>query len=449
MPPEPPTPQRGGFGAAVAAVNRQAAKSLLRNHGGGKAAVSNLELFFDLVFVFAVTQLSHFLLEQLDLLRALQTLILFFAVWWAWIFTTWATNWIEPDRAPNRLMLGAVMLASLAMSCAIPEAYSDGGLAFAVAYVAVQVGRTLYVSYALGEWRPETGNNMRRATLWFAIAGVLWIAGGWTEDVATRMALWIAALVIEYIGPAVFFWVPRLGRSRPEEWAISGSHMAERTSLFIIIALGEGLVITGATFAQSRIEPAQIAAFLNAFLSSFAMWWIYFDLGAKRGAQHIEQHDRPGLVARVAFTYWHIPIVAGIIVLAVADELLLAHPMDPVHFDFLIVLVGGMVLFVGGTMVFKKITSGKPWYPLSHGIGMWLILVLGLWGWLLHPPALALAFAGTAIFALIGWWEWVSFHGGFLERMESRDWRIAKVLRARIDRARIAREAKEAAARIK
>ena len=207
MPPDPGAKRHsGGFGAAVAAVNRQAARSLLRNHGGGHAAVSNLELFFDLVFVFAVTQLSHFLLEQLDLLRALQTLILFFAVWWAWMYTTWATNWIEPERAPNRLMLGAVMLGSLAMSAAIPEAYSDSGLAFAGAYIAVQIGRTLYVSVAMNEWKPETGNNMRRVACWFAVSAVLWIAGGWSEDVGTRMTLWIGALTIEYLGPVLFFW---------------------------------------------------------------------------------------------------------------------------------------------------------------------------------------------------------------------------------------------------
>ena len=278
MPPDPappaPTPQgqRGGFGAAVAAVNRAARKSLLRNHGGGHAPVSNLELFFDLVFVFAVTQLSHFLLGQLDLLRALQTLILFFAVWWAWMFTTWATNWIEPDRAPNRLMLGAVMLASLAMSAAIPEAYSDGGLAFAGAYVAVQVGRTLYVSFAMNEWRPDTGNNMRRVACWFTASALFWLAGGWQEDVASRMALWTVALIIEYAGPVLFFWTPVLGRSKPEDWVISGSHMSERCSLFIIIALGEGLVITGATFASSHIGVPEILAFTNAFVGSFAMW---------------------------------------------------------------------------------------------------------------------------------------------------------------------------------
>ena len=105
---EPPASRRsaGGIGGAIAAAEAKARRSMLRNHGGGVAAVSNLELFFDLIFVFAVTQLSHFLLADLSFAGAYKTALLFAAVWWAWMYTTWATNWIDPDRATNRLMLG-------------------------------------------------------------------------------------------------------------------------------------------------------------------------------------------------------------------------------------------------------------------------------------------------------------------------------------------------------
>ena len=113
--------------------------SLLRNHGGGHAAVSYLELFFDLVYVFAITQLSHFLLEHLTLMGALQTALLFLAVWWAWMYTTWATNLIDPERGPVRFVIAAVMLGSLVMSSALPHAFGAGGLIFALAYVAIHV----------------------------------------------------------------------------------------------------------------------------------------------------------------------------------------------------------------------------------------------------------------------------------------------------------------------
>ena len=241
-----------GIGAALAGAREQSRRSLLRNHGGGHASVSNLELFFDLVFVFAITQLSHHLLVHLDWTGVLQAAVLFFAVWWAWMYTTWATNWIDPDRAPNRLAIGAIMLASLVMAVALPHAFDKGGGTFVAAYLFVQIGRTAYTSYALGEWRRGSGFNMLRATLWFAVAAILWIVGALHADPMVRAVWWIGALAIEYAGPLAFFWFPWLGRSRPQDWEISGSHMAERCGLFIIIALGEGLIITGATYAGAE-----------------------------------------------------------------------------------------------------------------------------------------------------------------------------------------------------
>jgi low temperature requirement protein LtrA len=402
---------------------------LLREPNVAHAQVGYIELFFDLVYVFAVTQLSHLLLGNLTPLGALQTLVLFLAVWWAWMYTTWATNWVDPDHGANRLMLGAVMVASLVMSSTLPHAFDRGGLAFALAYVALQIGRTLYTSWAMGEWRRGGKRTLLRIFVWFAVSGVLWIAGGLARDGEARLAWWAGALTIESLGPIAFYRVPGLGRSTIGDWAISGGHMAERCALFIIIALGEGVVIIGATFGGLDPSPATIGAFVTSFVGSFAMWWVYFDIGAKRGAEHIEHHDNPGLVGRNAFTYWHIPIVAGIIVLAVGDELALTHPLAPVHGATILVAVIGTVLFIGGTMTFKRISSGDPWFPLSHQAGLWLTAALGLAGWLWHPTTLAFAAGSVGVFALVAFWEWVSFHGGWLEPMERRGWWLGRVLR--------------------
>ena len=440
-----PTPKpvpAGGIGAAVAAATQQARRSLLRHHGGGHAPVTNLELFFDLVFVFAVTQLSHFLLEELTYLGALKTLILFGAVWWAWMWTTWATNWVNPDRMEVRLMIGALMLASLVLSAAIPNAYTGAPLLFALPYCAMQVGRCLFVAWAMHRDEPGTGLNMVRAACWFTLSALFWIAGALSRDDELQIGLWLVALAIEYTAPMAFLWVPGLGRSSLNEWLVSGSHMAERCGLFIIIALGEGLVIMGATYAGAKAQPGLDLALVNAFLGSFAMWWLYFDMGARRGARHIENHDLPGLVARQAFTYWHIPIVAGIILLAVSDELVLAHPLDPVHGDFLTVTLAGAVLFIGGLAGFKRISSGNPWFPASHVYGLCLVPLLALWGWLAHPPSLLFYAAITLLYAMIAVWEWGSFHGGWLERMERRDWWIGHAIRRRVERRREIRIAK-------
>ena len=437
--------KRPGIGAALAEAKREDRRSLLRNHGGGHASVSNLELFFDLVFVFAITQLSHHLLVHLNWLGAAQTAILFFAVWWAWMYTTWATNWIDPDRAPNRFLIGAIMLASLVMASALPGAFGPQGWQFVAAYLTVQIGRTAYTSYALGEWKRGSGFNMLRVTLWFCVSALFWIGGLLAEQPLVRMTWWTVALAIEYAGPLAYFRFPLLGRSRPQDWEISGSHMAERCGLFIIIALGEGLIITGATYAEAAAVRGIDAAFVNAFLGSFAMWWIYFDVGAGRGAWHIEHHPTPGLVARQAFTYWHIPIVAGIVLLAVVDELALAHPLDPAHPEFVALVAGGVALFVWGNMSFKRISSGNPWYPLSHGVGLLLAALIAAWGFATSPPHLALAAVSTLLLVTVALWEWGSFHGGWIKRMEQRGWWIGRVLRRRVDARRARRESKAAA----
>ena len=221
--------------------------------------------------------------------------------------------------------------------------------------------------------------------------------------------------------------------------------MAERCGLFIIIALGEGLVITGASYAVAASQPGLDFALLNAFLGSFAMWWLYFDIGARRGARHIEQHAVPGLIARQAFTYWHIPIVAGIIVLAVADEMVMVHPFEPAHLQFVLVVFAGTVLFVAGLAGFKRISSGKPWYPASHVYGLGIATAIALIGLVFHPPTLILFTATTALFVLVAVWEWGSFHGGWLEPMEQRGWWLGKMLRARVEKRRAERLSREAA----
>ena len=380
-------------------------------------SVSSLELFFDLVFVFAVTQLSHYLLAHHTLVGALQTLVMFLAVWWAWMYTAWATNWLDPDRAPVRVALLIIMLLSMVMSSAIPGAFGPHGLAFALAYVVIQVGRTAYTAWAREGFGRGSSTNMARATLYFAAAAVLWIAGGLDPDPERRLLWWVGALAIEYAAPFTMFHVPGIGRSTFAEWQISGAHMAERSGLFIIIALGEGIIVTGATFAELQPTIATILAFLSAFVGSIAMWWIYFDVGARRGSELIEHDERPGLIGRQAYTYGHIPIVAGIILLAVADEQALVHPTGYLEPYFVAALIGGALLFIGGTGLFKRMTSPIQRWPLSHVAGLGLFVALGAWAFLVDPLPLQIHLAATALFLMIAIWEWGSYHGGWLQRL--------------------------------
>lgn len=411
------------------------------------ARVGYIELFFDLVFVFAITQISHYLIKHFDAAGLAQGMILFGAVWWAWIYTTWVTNWLDPERSAVRIMLAVIMLGSLIMSTAIPKAFAEGwsGLAFAGAYVLIQIGRTAYASRALSQARDVRARSLLRTLVWFMLSAPLWLWGGWQGDATLRAILWAGALAIEFSASLLLYRLPGLGASRFEDWQITGSHMAERCALFIIIALGEGIIVSGSQFVALETTPARVVALVTAFLSSFAMWWVYFDVGAKRGAEHIEEHDAPGRVGRDAFTFLHIPIVAGIVLIAVGDEISLAHPGEPVDAPLIVALALGSALFLGGTMAFKRISSRQPWFPLSHIAGLVLLVPLFGAAWLMRPTTLAVAIGLVTLFGIVAVWEWASFNDGLIERMERRNWRLGRRLRAISDR-RIARRAEHAGA---
>ena len=437
-------PQRptGGIGGAVAAAKQAARQSMLRNHGGGHAPVSNLELFFDLVYVFAITQASQFLHHHLTPLGLFQGGLLFLALWWAWMYTTWATNWTNPDRLPIRLMLLALMLLSLTLAVALPNAFGDKALIFAASYVALQLGRSLFLAEVFRREGAVNTLNQLRISLWFAGSALFWIGGALAGGTAQLVA-WLIALGIEYSGPFALFVVPGLGRSQLRDWDISGSHMAERCALFIIIALGEGIVVTGASFAGLSMEPGRVAAFVIAFVGSALMWWLYFDLGMERGARMIAGHSQAGRVARNAYTYLHMPIVLGIIMVAVGDALLLEHWDEAAGREFVLFQIGGTMLYLAGVGLFKRVANTFGNFPFSHLIALLLLLALAAAGLAWPIGSDLLAGLGVIVLLVTAVWEWTSYHGGWLEPMEARGWRLAKVLRARNERRAAAREANQ------
>ena len=385
-----------------------ARQSYLRErHGHGHHRVTFVELFFDLVFVFAVTQLSHGLLAHLTPLGVVQTTVLMLGVWWIWMDTTWCTNWLDPEKAPVRLMLFALMLAGLVLSSSIPKAFDDRGLAFALAFACFHVGRNLFTLWALRNHDAANFKNFIRITIWRSTSAALWIVGGLLES-KTRLGMWMVALAVDFAAPALYFWLPGLGRSTTADWRVEGGHFSERCGLFIIIALGESILITGATFAEMTWTAEHVGTFLVAFTGSVAMWAIYFNVGAERSTRQMTASDDPGRMARSGYTYLHLPIVAGIIVTAVADELVLHHPGGhDGHTDIATaaVIIGGPALYLAGNAMFKRLSA--PNVPLSHSVGLGLLALLVPVAVVASP--LMLSAATTAVLILVAVWEWLSF----------------------------------------
>jgi low temperature requirement protein LtrA len=372
---------------------------LLRRRDGHEASVGNAELFFDLVYVFAVTQLSHGLLHHLTPAGALESLVLWFAVWLGWQYTCWTTNWFDPERPTVRAMLFALMLPALLMASAIPQAFGGRGWVFALAYVAIQVGRTLFALVVLPRDH-ALAPNFRRMLGWLCISACFWVAGAASEHGA-RLGLWAVAVACEYIAPMVGFRLPGLGRSRTADWTVEGGHIAERCQLFVIVALGETLLVSGARLAAFDLWAAPtVIAFLVTFVASLALWWIYFGTSAKDGAHVLAHAEDPGRLAAHVH-YVHAVLLAGIIVMAVANDLIIEEPSGEMTATFTAVLVAGPLLFLAGSGLYKRIVY-RCW-PAAHLAGIVAILLLAGVAW--TTDLLMVGGVATAVLIAVGAWE--------------------------------------------
>jgi low temperature requirement protein LtrA len=378
----------------------QPAGALLRDRTGDQR-VTNIELFFDLVYVFAVTQLSHHLLAEPTLRGALQSALLLAMVWLVWAYTTWVTNWMDPERTVVRAVLIVLTLISLAMSAALPRAFAELGWVVGAGYAVQQIGRSAFMVTALrrpagGEPADEAlARNFERILAWCLLSGAFAVAGGIVTG-PWRYALWILAVATDVGGGLAGFWTPGLGRSRTQDWTIEGSHFAERCQAFILIALGESIVIIGATLSGiTHITGTVAGAFVVAFAGSVALWWLYFDRSAQASTAVIASSEDPGRIARAAYHLIHPVMVAGVIAAAAGDDKIVSAPSAHAPASSAWMILGGPGLFLAGHAAFKAVVWRiTPWPRLA---GLVTLALLAL----LVPvlPEIALAACAAAVVA--------------------------------------------------
>lgn len=369
------------------------APRLLRDRDrSGAHRVTNIELFFDLVYVFAVTQLSHYLLHHATVTGALQAGLLLVMVWVVWSYTTWVTNWLDPDLMTVRLLLVALMLISLAMSASLPRAFEDLGLWIGGAYAVQQIGRTVFMVIALRGHPLEA--NFQRILAWCVASSALAVAGGLAHGHA-RVLLWLGSVCIDLLGGVAGFWTPGLGRSRTSDWTIEGGHFAERCQAFILIALGESIVIIGATLSEVKVTAAAVTSFVVAFAGAVALWWLYFDQSAEAAAEKIARSDDPGRLGRSAYHLIHPVMVAGIIVCAAADEQVLSDPGQAASTAAAWMVLGGPALFLAGHAAFKFVVWRVLSWPRLAGIAALALLALA--GRAIPALALGACAAGVVV----------------------------------------------------
>jgi low temperature requirement protein LtrA len=300
---------------------------------------SYIELFFDLVFVFAFTQVTALILEDTSVEGFLRAALVLAMVWWAWSAYAWMTNAIDVENAVTRLIMFAAMAAGFFMALAVPDAFQDEAAWFAVAYFVVRVlNSTLY------SWGVRDDPGTLRATLrlapWFLTAAAVALAGGFA-DPDYRAWIWLASLAIDIVGTLT------VARA---EWNVSPSHFAERFALIVIIALGESIVSIGVATSELDRDATYALSVVVAFAGVAALWWAYFDftaLAAERSLSRAAPLAR-GPLARDVFTYFHFPIVLGIMFYAVAAKKTLEHPLDPLSRPGRWALGLGIALFLVG-----------------------------------------------------------------------------------------------------
>ncbi|MGW0474236.1 low temperature requirement protein A [Streptomyces coeruleorubidus] len=307
--------------------------------GPARREVTPLELFFDLVYVFAIGQLSHQLLAHPTWTGAAQTLVLYGAVYAAWAYTTWAVALVPAENPRTRRMLTAVMFAGLFMNAAIPRAFDDAGWVFVGAFLLIHIGRSVWL-LTVG-LDPVNQEHFRRVLVWFVAAAPLWLTGA-AVDGGARLTWWAAATLIELVGTWTAHPLPGR-RLDSREVTFAGGHLLERGRLFMIIAFGETILTTGTALTGAPYEPMTLLTAGVALTGTIALFWLFFSR-SEHIVRHYEETEDPIRAGRSG-VYSLMVSVAGMIAVAAGDERVIAHPAHHAGITTNLLLFGGPALY--------------------------------------------------------------------------------------------------------
>ncbi|MFI6235430.1 low temperature requirement protein A [Micromonospora sp. NPDC050784] len=371
---------------------------LVRDLGQPKQA-TYVELFFDVIYIFILFRLSQTLLSRLDWTGAYQTLILLLAVWWVWSYTNLVTDTLDSRLIHIQLLVIATMFGGLLISTTIPEAFEQRGLLFAIAYVAINLGRSSLLAIALR--RDPLGCRPLRAVPWFVVSAVPWFAGALVDETA-RVALWSLAIAIDYLAALSGWPTPKLGRTNPSEWNLASEHLAERYRQFIIIGLGETVITTGRTFHASEFSLHRGAAFTVAFVTTVLLYFTYFYRTREKLGTAFSHAHEPGFRNRES-AFAHLLMVAGIVAITVSDEMAIVHATAAAPASWLVIILSGPALFLAGHALLGRHAFTRVSMPRLIGLGALIAIGPPLVGQPVLVPAAAAAvvLAGIVGFDLL------------------------------------------------
>jgi low temperature requirement protein LtrA len=338
---------------------------------------SPIELLWDLVFVFAITQVTALLSHDLSWAGFGRSMLVLALVWWAWSAFVWAANAADDDSTLLRVVLLLGMLLIFVAGLALPRAFGDESTLFAVTYAAVR-----FLHLALYAQASRQGNASWAAISGFAVTvaiGMALLVAGSFADGGLRIALWALAAAIDYAGPA---WLTRERLAGLQYVAVA--HFAERYGLFVIICLGESIVAIGVAATGLALDTAVVAAITLGLLVTIALWWVYFDRFAAAAEERLRDHDEPVLAAADAYSYLHLPLVAGIIIFAVGAKLLIHDSGEPLADAARLALCGGVALYLVAHAAFQlRIAGERAWEKPATAAAVLVVYAVGgaLAGW--------------------------------------------------------------------
>jgi low temperature requirement protein LtrA len=307
--------------------------------------VTPLELFFDLVFVLALTQCTALMAEHPSWGGVGKGLLVLGLMWWSWVGYAWLTSVVNPEEGSIRFAIFAAMAAMLVVALCVPDAFGDSRMLFAVAYAGVRFGQiALFILASRDE--PALRTSVTGLAGGTAVGCGLLVVGALFEDPNLQAAIWAVALALDMLEPFVF---------GSEGWKLHPSHFAERHGLIIIIALGESIVAIGVG-AGHHVDAGVVTAAVLGIAVAGALWWLYFDIVALVAERRLsnaavgrEQND----IARDSFSYLHFPMVAGIVLLALGMKKTLGHVDDPLKTVPAAAMLGGTAVYLLAHVAFR------------------------------------------------------------------------------------------------
>jgi low temperature requirement protein LtrA len=365
--------------------------------------VDFIELIFDVVFVFAFTELSQRLYGDVSWYGLYRAMVLLLAMWWIWYRLAWTTNRYNPHRPAIRLMIIFTMLATLLMSTALPHTFVNRrlGVVFGTTYVAVEVGRHLWLVLLGGDRHAQLVSV--RVLFWATLSAPLWIAGGFSPALP-RVVVWTVAVAIDYAGGMLDFPTPRLGRAGLRSQHVAGAHLVERYQQVLIIAFGETILSSGIEFTPYAFQPARTAALVMSFTLSLLLVRIYIYRAGELLPEAIATTKAPAYVGELA-SYAHLTMAAGIIVSAVGDKVMIAHPLARTTLAWSLVIVGGAALFLVGRAALDYATFSRVSRTRPAGI----VLLAAAVPATLHLQVIGVAAVTAAVLAGVATGNWVAW----------------------------------------